>query len=78
MGGQSGKGRGKDRGISRRRTIREELEVKMEINQEKTEVVAEHYEGEPHVKAMHMLTAPQARAPNVVQGAPKELRFKKR
>jgi hypothetical protein len=33
MGGQSGKGRGKDGGISRRRTIREELEVKMEVSE---------------------------------------------
>jgi hypothetical protein len=29
MGGQSGNERGKDGGISRRRTLREELEVKM-------------------------------------------------
>jgi stage III sporulation protein SpoIIIAA len=47
------------------------LEDKMDINQKKTEVVAEHYEVAPCIKAMHMLTAPQGQALDVVRGAPK-------
>jgi hypothetical protein len=50
----------------------------MEISPEKIEVIVEHREGGPHVKAMRMLTIPQVWAPNVVQGSFKALMFKKR
>jgi hypothetical protein len=41
----------------------EQLETKREVNQEKTEAVAEHYTWLPHIKATCLLTAPECGLP---------------
>jgi hypothetical protein len=49
--------------------------TELEANEEKTDAVAEHYEGVPHAEAMHMLTAPKGWASDVLHGVPKEAMY---
>jgi hypothetical protein len=55
----------------------EELEVKVETSQEKTETVAEHYEGAPCIKAVHVFTALQGLIADILHEAPKGATYRK-
>jgi hypothetical protein len=62
--------------MARQEQMRAKLKTDLkEMRVTELKATAEHYDGAPYVKAMHMLTALHTRASNVLHGVPKEAMY---